>query len=63
MGSGNGINGTVIPLIVVSLIWMVVGAVCPFLVPKGPNQGYALSFKIYMLRLLSLRFIGFEQTN
>jgi V-type H+-transporting ATPase subunit e len=33
------IGGSIAPLIIVSVFWAIVGIVCPFFVPKGPNKG------------------------
>ncbi|XP_070540184.1 V-type proton ATPase subunit e 2-like [Ptychodera flava] len=32
-------SATIVPVVVMTLFWLLVGAVAPFLVPKGPNRG------------------------
>lgn len=35
----------VVPIIIFTAFWGVVGIVLPFLAPKGPNRGYVLKFR------------------
>ena len=51
------IGGSIVPLIVVSVFWAIVGILCPFFVPKGPNKGYEL----FLLFLIFLKYFHFNR--
>ncbi|PSN56286.1 hypothetical protein C0J52_00403 [Blattella germanica] len=45
-------SGSVIPVIVFTALWAIVGIVLPFVIPKGPNRGWLCCYMAQMNPLI-----------